>query len=357
MVNPSNLFGLKRTTIFVLLMASITMFSQINSGDYNLALIHLIKDYKQVEFKDVQNLKVLERSEEGSYFLEFYSGDGFLEESLEIPISNVKGKVWVYGDINNDKKEDVIIKALCYTQDWNYDWWEEFVIVTENSNYRIIPDPMELNDDLHQRWIFPEKIENGIIYCKSYCLAEDDHRNRPSLTYLSTFKLSGNSLINQSNQIIKSEDDFPGIKGRILGETYPVKSEFGTVGGRDGIISIKTTKNDIIYEVSFQKKLDDFDWWSIRFAVSGLRKDIEGFYNITLAEYSKSWLYGDLYRYIDSLSYSNTLGNVLYLYEVKPGYTEPSYNNEDYTITFSIISGKLKQEYEEAKRNFMKNDF
>lgn len=158
----------------------------------NLIVANLVKDNSKEKPK-------LAKSEEAAYVnLEFDFGDGVRSSAY---FSKLK-KENVLGDLNNDGKEDAIIKVYS-NSGGNSDYLDLYVFLQQEGGWKLALIKSSSDDDIKGCKIgqfVPEQISNGYLIGESSCFAASDPRCCPSIFYKTTLK-----FVNNRFTLIKKE--------------------------------------------------------------------------------------------------------------------------------------------------------
>lgn len=177
---------------------------QAKADKLDNAIIQSIKDYYQIEFgkegklEESENdtaIELVYREIEDNYFL----------MSATIPLTkNQELFGWIpilEGDLNNDKKNDIVISV--HIEFGNIEYQDIFVFINENEKYKLVNVTNERDVCGCSGYFRARKIENNLIIGESSCYGELDAKCCPSLNYETKVALENNTLKYLSKKKIK----------------------------------------------------------------------------------------------------------------------------------------------------------
>lgn len=101
-----------------------------------------------------------------------------------------------FGDLNNDGKEDLVLKLYSNTGG-NSDYLDLCVFIQTTTGWKLFniqPSSDEALKGCETGQFIPQTIENGLLIGESLCFTETDPRCCPSLKYKTTLKWVNNEL-------------------------------------------------------------------------------------------------------------------------------------------------------------------
>ncbi|HRD57467.1 MAG TPA: hypothetical protein PK504_05430 [Ferruginibacter sp.] len=152
-----------------------------------LIIAECIKNYKADKPK-------LTKAEDATYMnLEFDFGQGVRNSAY---FSKLK-KENIFGDLNNDGKEDAVVKVYTNTGG-NSDYLDLYIFLQLENSWKLVLVKASSDDDIKGCTIgqfVPTHVQSGLLIGESSCFLESDPRCCPSLYYKTTLKLSNNKLV------------------------------------------------------------------------------------------------------------------------------------------------------------------
>ena len=139
-----------------------------------------------------ENPKATKTQGEGSFELLLDYGQGM---RTSYHFSTLK-KDHAFGDLNNDGKEDLVLKLYSNTGG-NSDYLDLCVFIQTSTGWKLFnihPSSDEALKGCETGQFIPQTIENGLLVGESLCYTETDPRCCPSLKYKTTLKWVSNEL-------------------------------------------------------------------------------------------------------------------------------------------------------------------
>ena len=135
-------------------------------------------------------------------------------DSLTKEFSGFEHHIWprkgnlIYGDLNGDKKNDVVANVLSDTYG-SADWLEIFFFITRNNRLELqkVYNSYELGKEEKGEYLkgfYPEKIENNILQGTTFYYKENDASCCPSLEYHTEYTFK-DSLVFKDKVLIDTD--------------------------------------------------------------------------------------------------------------------------------------------------------
>lgn len=172
--------------------------------------LDVIKKYynKQVDEEYIGRSRYEDKVEDSIYNRTYYhipddedDSSGY-NKTIYIPINESRNLI--YGDLNNDNLQDLVV-AVSTESGASYCQPAELFVFLNQNNKLTLTDVAEIHNlsDCEHGHFWPTKIENGYLIGSSYCFKNVDAYCCPSLKYSTRTKLSNNKLVYNSQIKLK----------------------------------------------------------------------------------------------------------------------------------------------------------
>jgi len=208
--------------ILTLLLVIITSvgYSQVSSsiGNENKFIENsIIKDIEKYYQDDYGNdLKLLKKETDSIIKISYENipenKDDYVFTQISIRIPK-KGKNILYGDLNNDNLEDIIV--IVNTEGGGAGgnvWWDDIFIFFKDKDKYLLPliktnwqiSGCDREFGFNGGSILIEEIEGNIIKGTSLCYTDKDSRCCPSLIYETQLQIINNQIVTKKRNLIKN---------------------------------------------------------------------------------------------------------------------------------------------------------